>query len=110
MFSLPIAKVATIFINLLINLYLIKDIISQSFTRVLFNISKQIVLPLILMGTLLYLMHSFWNIETGKNVMLFLNIVAMGVVSVILPMALYYYLNPYTRVYMLKVLGKMRKQ
>lgn len=110
MYSLPIAKVATIFINLLINLYLIKDVISESFTRVLFNISKQIIIPLILMGTLLFIMQSFWNLEKGKNVVLFLKIVATGGVCVILPMALYYYLNPYTRLYMFKILGNLRKQ
>lgn len=110
MYSLPIAKVATIFINLLINLYLIKDVISGSLTRVLLNISKQIIIPLILMGALLFIMQSFWSLETGKNVVLFLKIVAIGGVSVILPMALYYYLNPYTRLYMLKILGIERKQ
>ena len=106
--ALPVAKVSTIFINLLINLYLIKDVITESFTKILVSVGRQIILPLCLMAGLLFILHPFWNIETGKSTYSFLKIVSLGAVCVILPMGLYYVINPYTRVYVLRVIDKLK--
>lgn len=108
LYSLPVAKIATMVINLVINLYLIKDVITESFVKVLFSISRYILLPLAFMTILLYGLKPFWDLTSGKNIAHFLTIVSMGAICVILPMILYYMINPYTRGYIANFMKKFK--
>ena len=107
--ALPVAKLATVSINLLINLYLVKDVITESLTKILMSIDKHMIMPLFLMAVLLLALHPFWDIEIGKNTFALLKVVGIGSCCVILPMGLYYIINPYTRAFIFTKVKQLKR-
>jgi O-antigen/teichoic acid export membrane protein len=107
--ALPIAKVATIFINVLINIILLKKIIDEPIGKLFLTICSQIIVPLCVMGLLLYLSQGFWNLQTGKNSINFLKIVTTGSFCIIFSIGFFYMINSYTRNYLLNFLSKYKK-
>jgi len=107
--SLPIAKVLTIFVNLLINFYFIKDLITESFTKLLLTLARQIVIPFFLLAVLLFILKPFWNIEEGKSMASFFRIVSVGAISGMIPILAYYVMNPGTRIFVKNFLLKLRR-
>lgn len=65
--SLPLAKVLTVFVNLLINLYFIKDLISESISKELMSIIKRAVLPLLLLLAILLVLEPFGILAQKKT-------------------------------------------
>lgn len=106
--ALPIAKLITILINLLLNLYLIKTITTSSLNIVIIKLFKYILLPLFLMSFLLFVLMPYWDLQNGKNIFIFLKIIAIGSICVIFPILLYYLLNPYTRIYVFKLFSFLK--
>lgn len=96
-FSLPVAKILTILINLLVSLILLKDVINHSLIKLLYRLLFYSVLPLISLVSLLYFTNSFWNIASEKNISQFLRLVGIGSIYTIVSILLYYYINPNTR-------------
>jgi O-antigen/teichoic acid export membrane protein len=107
--ALPISKVVTILINVLINFFLLKRIIEESICKLFLTICIQIIIPLCLMGVMLYISKSFWNLQTGKNPFNFIKIITTGSVCIILPIGLFYLINSYTRTYLFNFLLKSKK-
>lgn len=107
--SLPIAKVLTIFVNLLINFFFIKEIISESVIKLLCTIIRQAIIPLILLAAFLFFSKPFWDINTGKSMYSFFRIVATGAVAGIIPIMTYYIINPATRALFKSILLKYRR-
>ncbi len=106
--SLPMAKVITLLINLIINVILIKEVINFSLLNLLFSIGRQIIFPVLLLLLLLYITSPLWNIATGKNTFHFLRIVGVGSICTILSILLYYFINPDTRLLLYKILAKFK--
>jgi len=107
--SLPIAKVLTIFVNLVINFYFIKDLITDSFAKLLITIARQIIIPFLLLAGLLFILKPLWDIESGKSMLVFLKIVAIGSISGILPIIAFYFINPNSRVFLKSILAKFKR-
>jgi O-antigen/teichoic acid export membrane protein len=107
--ALPISKIVTILINVLINLFLLKRIIEESISKLILTISAQIILPLCLMGVMLYISKGFWNLQSGKNSINFFKIITTGSICIILPIGLFYIINSYTRNYLFNFLFKSKK-
>lgn len=107
--ALPIAKVVTIFINVLINIILLKKIIDEPIGKLLLTICIQIITPLCVMGLMLYLFQGSWNLQTGKNSINFLKIIATGSFCIIFSIGIFYMINSYTRNYLLNFLSKYKK-
>lgn len=100
-FSIPTAKVLTILVNLIVTIYLLRDIIAHSLLSVMIKLFRYMVLPFVLLIGLLFLFYPYWGHPSGKNIYFFLRIVSIGGISTILSMLLYYFINPETKSKML---------
>ncbi len=109
MYSLPIAKLLTIFINLLFNLYMIKDIIHDSFGKYVISILKFMIVPIVLLSSLLYMTIPFWNIIAIKSISTFIQIVATGAICSFISIIAYYFINPDTRSDIVQFFLRIRK-
>lgn len=107
-YSLPIAKIVTISLNLIFNLYMIKDILKESTGRFLISISKYMAVSLTFLAGLLYITEPLWNIHTLKNTSAFIQTVSIGVLCSLLSIMVYYLVNPTIRQDLVGMVSKIK--
>jgi O-antigen/teichoic acid export membrane protein len=96
-FSIPTAKVLTIFLNLIFSIFLLRSILIYSVLNEVKKMFSHIVLPLLLLFGLLFLFYPYWGYPSGKNIYFFLRVLSIGGISTFLSMMLYYFINPVTK-------------
>lgn len=109
-FSIPTAKVLTIVVNLIVTMYLLRDIIAHSLLSVMIKLFRYMVLPFVLLIGLLFLFYPYWGHPSGKNIYFFLRIVSIGGISTVLSVLLYYFINPETKLQMLMLTTIIRSK
>lgn len=105
-YALPIAKILTLLVSLMLNLYLLKEIIEHSLVRLLFTIFGQCLLPILLLLGMLYLLNPFWLPITEKNTLVLLRTVIIGASCTMISIICYYLINRNTRLFLIGFLKR----
>lgn len=102
-FSVPSAKLLTITANIILTIFLLRNIMIQSLFNVTLRLFRFMILPLLLLSFLLFLFQPYWGNASGKNIYFLLKIISIGGVCTFLSILLYYLINPDTRLKILMV-------
>lgn len=97
MISLPLAKIMTLFCSLVINLYYFHKIISFPLMNLLLRIFIQLIGPLFMLLTLLYITTNLWNVGSEKSFISLVKVVIIGGLIIIFSSFMFYLINPNTR-------------